>query len=72
MNTVWTVDSTFTYLGLETGPCCSSDVPAILLEFLDRTNGNGNADNLEIAASNGLSLPILPLTDVAVLPWLHL
>jgi hypothetical protein len=63
LNSVWTVDSTFTYLGLETGPCCSSSVPAIILIFPNQPDGT--ADNLEIAATNGSPLPMLPLGSVS-------
>lgn len=59
MNTVWTVDSTFTYLGLETGPCCSSTVPALIFVFPNQPDGN--ADNLQIAAASGAPLLMVPL-----------
>ena len=60
MNTVWTTNSAFDYLGL--GVSDSSSTLALILVFSMTSNGNGTGlNNLNQAAVNGVSLPILPL-----------
>jgi len=60
MNTVWSVDSAFDYIGF--GTSNSPDTPALVLIFSLTSNGNGTGLNaLDQAATNGVPLSILPL-----------
>lgn len=60
MNTVWSVDSAFDYIGLETGTCCSSSTPALMLVFASNSNGNGTGLNLlNQAAIDGVPLTLI-------------
>ena len=56
MNTLWEAVSGHYYLGLETGPCCSSSVPAIQLNF---PYEGPAGDTFALYASTGTPMPIV-------------